>query len=57
MSDSFIPRAVAGADEMRGDDSDDADASAPLTIEFGEGGRIVLRRDTPLGTFSRTVER
>ncbi|WP_310923203.1 hypothetical protein [Halogeometricum salsisoli] len=40
---------------MREDDS--RDANAPLTIEIGADGRIVLRRTTALGTFSRTVER
>ncbi|WP_310927058.1 hypothetical protein [Halogeometricum luteum] len=40
---------------MRGDDSSDADA--PLTIELGADGGIVIRRTTALGTFSRAVER
>ncbi|ADQ67739.1 hypothetical protein C499_17549 [Halogeometricum borinquense DSM 11551] len=42
---------------MQGDDHS-ADETAPLTIELcRQDGRIVVRRDTALGTFSRTIER
>ncbi|MFC6826060.1 hypothetical protein [Halopelagius fulvigenes] len=44
---------------MQGDDTQRTDRSdAPLTIELRESdGRIVVRRDTALGTYERTVER
>jgi hypothetical protein len=42
---------------MPGDDHT-ADEDAPLTIEFcARDGRIVVHRDTALGTVTRTIER
>jgi hypothetical protein len=42
---------------MPGDDHTD-DEDAPLTIEFcARDGRIVVRRDTVLGTVTRTIDR
>jgi hypothetical protein len=36
----------------------DATETPPLTIELcREDGRIVVRRDTPLGTYSKTIDR
>ncbi|SFG02611.1 hypothetical protein SAMN04488063_1173 [Halopelagius inordinatus] len=44
---------------MPGDDtSQHLPTDAPVTIELRESdGRIVVRRDTALGTYERTVDR